>query len=134
MNHETGDHSEHQRLIELTLAHTAAIVESSEDAIISKDLNGVITSWNHAAEHLFGYTAEEMIGQPVLRLIPEDRKDEEPRILERLRRGDRISHYETVRRRKDGTTVEINNTDAEGRLTLDRIPGQGSNRPPCRSL
>ncbi len=93
--------------LDFMLAHLAAIVESSDDAIISKDLNGVITSWNTGAQHLFGYTALEMIGQPVQRLIPEDRFDEEPRILERLRLGQRIDHYETIRRRKDGTLVEI---------------------------
>lgn len=121
MNYEASGSSEHQNRVELTLADPAAIVESSEDAIISKDLNGMITSWNYAAEHLFGYTAEEMIGQPLQRLIPEDRHDEEPKILERLQRGDRIRHYETVRRRKDGTAVEISLTvspvkDRTGRL------------------
>ena len=93
--------------VDFMLAHLAAIVESSDDAIISKDLNGVITSWNKGAQHLFGYTALEMIGQPVQKLIPEDRFDEEPRILERLRLGQRIDHYETIRQRKDGTLVEI---------------------------
>ncbi|MDR4478965.1 MAG: PAS domain S-box protein [Nitrospira sp.] len=89
------------------LAHLAAIVNSSDDAIISKDLDGVITSWNRGAQRLFGYTAQEMIGQPVYRLIPKDRFDEEPRILERLRLGQRIDHYETVRQRKNGTMVDI---------------------------
>jgi PAS domain S-box-containing protein len=85
----------------------AAIVTSSEDAIVSKDLNGVITSWNQGAERLFGYTADEAIGQPVTLIIPEDRKDEEPLILARLRQGERIEHFETVRRRKDGALVDI---------------------------
>ena len=93
--------------IDLLLSHLAAIVESSDDAIISKDLNGCITSWNQGAERLFGYTAQEMIGQPVQRLIPKDRFDEEPRILERLRLGQRIDHYETIRQRKDGTMIDI---------------------------
>ncbi|MBA5862452.1 MAG: PAS domain S-box protein [Nitrospira sp. CR1.1] len=93
--------------LDFMLAHLAAIVECSDDAIISKDLNGTITSWNRGAQHLFGYAAPEMIGQPVKRLIPEDRLNEEPRILERLRMGERIDHYETVRRRKDGTLIEI---------------------------
>ena len=84
-----------------------AIVESSDDAIISKDLNGTITSWNRGAEKLFGYSPEEMIGQPVLRLIPPERYNEEPGILERIRRDEPIEHYETVRRRKDGSLVEI---------------------------
>ena len=107
MNHEAGKGLVHPSQIEFTLAHAAAIVESSDDAIISKDLEGIITSWNAGAEQLFGYQAHEMIGQSVQRLIPRDRLDEEPKILERLRRGERIQHYETVRRRKDGTTVEI---------------------------
>jgi PAS domain S-box-containing protein len=107
--------------LDFMLAHLAAIVESSDDAIISKDLTGVITSWNRGAQHLFGYTAEEMIGQPVQRLIPDDRLNEEPRILERLAKGERIDHYETVRRRKDGTLIEISLSvspikDREGRI------------------
>ncbi|MFZ2031576.1 MAG: PAS domain S-box protein [Vitreimonas sp.] len=85
----------------------AAIVESSDDAILAKDLDGVITSWNKGAERLFGYAEHEMIGRPVTMLIPADRLDEEPRILERIRAGDRIEHYETIRRRKDGSLVEI---------------------------
>jgi PAS domain S-box-containing protein len=88
----------------------AAIVESSEDAVLTKDLNGVITSWNHGAERLFGYTAEETIGKPVTMLIPAERHDEEPTILARIRRGERIDHYETVRQRKDGSTVDISLT------------------------
>lgn len=88
----------------------AAIVDSSDDAIISKDLNGVITSWNNGAQRLFGYTAEETIGQSITILIPEDRLDEEPRILDRLRRGERVDHFETVRRKKDGTLLDISLT------------------------
>jgi PAS domain S-box-containing protein len=88
----------------------AAIVESSDDAIVSKDLNGVILSWNAGAERLFGYTAPEAIGQPITMLIPPDRADEEPGILERIRRGERVEHYETIRRRKDGTLVDISLT------------------------
>ena len=88
----------------------AAIVESSDDAIISKDLNGIITSWNPGAERLFGYPASDAIGQSVIMLIPPDRHDEEPAILERLRRGERIDHYETVRRRKDGSLFDISLT------------------------
>ena len=87
--------------------HLAAIVESSHDAILSKNLDGVITSWNRGAEHLFGYTAKEAVGQSVTLLIPNDRLDEEPSILARLRRGERIEHYETVRRRKDGSLVDV---------------------------
>ena len=99
----------------------ASIVHSSADAIVSKDLDGVITSWNHGAERLFGYTAEEAVGQPVTLLIPADRHDEEPSILARIRRGERIDHYETVRQRKDGSFVDISLTvspirNAEGRI------------------
>ncbi len=121
MNSKTGHNSEQNTPVEFALAQAAAIVESSDDAIISKDLNGVVLSWNKGAECLFGYTAEEMIGQPVLRLIPQDRYDEEAQILERLHRGDRIDHYETVRQRKDGTVVYISLTvsplkDSSGRI------------------
>jgi PAS domain S-box-containing protein len=87
-----------------------ALVQSSDDAIISKNLNGVIQSWNSGAERLFGYTAQEAIGQPVTMLIPPDHADEEISILERIRRGERVEHYETIRRRKDGTLVEISLT------------------------
>lgn len=85
----------------------AAIVSSSDDAIISKNLNGFITSWNEGAERIFGYTAEEMIGQPVLKLLPDDRKEEEPKILERLRRGERVDHFQTVRVRKNGEHFHV---------------------------
>ncbi|QDZ10664.1 PAS domain S-box protein [Devosia ginsengisoli] len=88
----------------------AAIVEASDDAILSKDLNGVITSWNRGAERLFGYLADEIIGLPVMVLIPADRQHEEPDILARIRRGERIEHFETIRRRKDGSLVEISLT------------------------
>jgi two-component system, cell cycle sensor histidine kinase and response regulator CckA len=88
----------------------AAIVESSDDAIATKDLNGVITSWNQAAERLFGYRASEIIGKSVTILIPKERSNEEPEILQRIGRGERIDHYETVRQRKDGSLVEISLT------------------------
>jgi PAS domain S-box-containing protein len=87
-----------------------AIIESSEDAIISKNLKGIITSWNQSAQRIFGYTADEIVGKPVTMLIPEDHQDEEPDILRRLQRGERIEHYETIRRRKDGTLVNISLT------------------------
>ncbi len=95
---------------QLATAHYAAIVESSDDAILSKDLNGVIMTWNRGAELLFGYTAEEAVGRPVTILIPTDRNDEEPFILERVRRGEKIDHYETIRKRKDGSLVDISLT------------------------
>ena len=82
----------------------SAIVDSSDDAIVSKDLNGIVTSWNKSAERIFGYTTEEAIGNPIAGLIiPADRQDEEPRILARLRSGERVDHFETIRQRKDGT-------------------------------
>ncbi len=88
----------------------AAIVEFSDDAIISKDLNGVITSWNKAAERIFAYTESEAIGRPILMLIPQGRTNEEPEILSRIRRGEVVDHYETVRQRKDGTLIDISVT------------------------
>ncbi|HYD83136.1 MAG TPA: PAS domain S-box protein, partial [Opitutus sp.] len=88
----------------------AAIVSSSDDAIVSKNLDGIITSWNQGAERLFGYTPEEAIGRPVLMLVPADRKDEEPRILERMRRGERVDHFETVRVRKNGEHFHVSLT------------------------
>ena len=85
----------------------AAIVESSDDAIISKNLDGVISSWNPAAVRMFGYTAEEMIGQSILKLIPDELHHEEAAILSKIRSGQRIDHYETTRLRKDGTRIEV---------------------------
>jgi PAS domain S-box-containing protein len=99
----------------------AAIVESSDDAIVSKDPTGIVTSWNRAAETMFGYTASEMIGQSIRRLIPADRQREEDTVLEHIRRGERVNHFETLRRRKDGTLVPISLTvspihDNKGRV------------------
>jgi len=99
----------------------AAIVESSDDAIVSKDLDGIIATWNPGAERLFGYTAEEVIGKPITLLIPMDRHDEESDIISRIRRGERIDHYETVRRHKDGSLVDVSLTispvkNAEGKI------------------
>lgn len=85
----------------------ASIIENSDDAIIGKSLDGIINSWNKGAERLFGYSAEEMFGQPITGLIPPDRQDEEPEILRRIRDGERVEHYETVRQRKDGSLVHI---------------------------
>ena len=107
--------------LEVAALRLAAIVESSDDAILSKDLDGVIESWNRGAERLFGYSEDEAIGRPITMLIPPDRLYEEPRIIERIRRGERVGHYETVRRRKDGTLVDVSLSvspvkDAEGRI------------------
>jgi PAS domain S-box-containing protein len=98
-----------------------SIVENSDDAIVTKNLDGIISSWNKSAERIFGYTAEEVIGKPVTILIPPERHNEETGILGRLRRGERIDHYETVRRRKDGTLIDISLTvspikDAHGKI------------------
>jgi len=99
----------------------AAIVDSSDDAIIGKTLDGTIISWNRGAERLYGYTPEEVIGQPISLLVPEDRPDEIPAILDRLRHGERIDHYKTVRVRKDGRHLQISVTispvrDADGTI------------------
>jgi PAS domain S-box-containing protein len=113
------DIHEHKQAAQAS-ALLSAIVDSSDDAIISKDLNGVIMSWNKGAERLFGYTAAEAVAQPITIIIPPDRLDEEPRILERLRRGERVEHFETIRVRKDGSILNISLTispvkDAEGK-------------------
>ena len=99
----------------------AAIVELSDDAIIAKDLNGSILSWNRAAERLFGYTADEIIGQPITTIFPPDRVEEEAILLDRIRRGETVQHYETARRRKDGQIISVSATispirDANGAI------------------
>jgi two-component system sensor kinase FixL len=101
----------------------ASIVASSDDAIISKDLDGIITSWNKGAEKLFGYTAEEAVGKPVTILIPPGQHNEEDMILERIRRGDRIEHYETVRQRKDGSSIVVSLTVSPVKNVEGRIVG-----------
>jgi PAS domain S-box-containing protein len=108
-------------LTELAAQHYAAIVESSDDAILSKDLNGVILSWNQGAERLFGYSSEEAIGKPITMIIPLDRREEEPAFLDKIRRGERVQHFETVRQRKDGSFIDISLTispirDARGHI------------------
>jgi PAS domain S-box-containing protein len=96
----------------------AAIIAGSDDAIISKDLAGNIQSWNAAAARLFGYGADEVIGRPITILIPEDRLDEEPQILAAIRRGERVDHFETQRRRKDGLLIDLS-------LTISPIRNSG---------
>lgn len=91
----------------LVAARLVAIVESSDDAIISKDTEGIITSWNAGAERIFGYSADEIIGKSVTVLMPPERVNEEPGILRRIRAGETVDHYETVRRRKDGKLIDI---------------------------
>ncbi len=104
---------------EKMLRHYAALVESSEDAIVGKTLDGYVASWNRGAENIFGYSRAEMVGQHISVLIPDDRKGEEPAILEKIQRGESVDHYETVRRRKDGRLIDVSVTispirDAEG--------------------
>jgi PAS domain S-box-containing protein len=99
----------------------AAIVESSDDAIVSKDLNGIVTSWNRGAERIFGYRAEEIIGRSITIVVPADRLQEETYILVKIRAGERVDHYETVRQHRDGRLVDVSVTvspvrDAEGRI------------------
>ena len=103
------------------LQSLANIVESSDDAIVSKNLDGIIMSWNRGAERVFGYPSNEAIGQPITIVIPEDRHGEERNILTRIRRGERIDHYETIRRRKDGSLIVVSLTvspvrNAEGKI------------------
>src|SRR5882724_3007362 len=99
-----------QTSTELVREWLAAIVESSDDAIISKSLDGTIVSWNAGAEKIFGYSAGEAMGNPITRLIPSELAAEEPRILEKLGRGERIQHFETVRLRKDGSRIDVSLT------------------------
>lgn len=108
------------KLAESASVRLAAIVESSDDAIIGKDLNSIITSWNKGAERIFGYTAAEMVGASILKLIPADRRDEENLILGKIRRGECVEHFETLRQTKDGRLIDVSVTaspikDANGR-------------------
>src|SRR5467141_5312182 len=105
----------------LSRAQLAAIVASSDDVIVSKTLDGIITSWNPAAERTFGWTAAEAVGQPITLIVPDDRRAEEDDVLARIRRGERVDHFETVRRAKDGRMVNISLTvspvkDASGKI------------------
>jgi len=107
--------------IEQRLRWLASIVESSDDAIVSKNLDGLVTSWNTGAERIFGHSAVEAIGRPITIIIPEDRQDEERDILTRIRRGERVDHFETVRQRKDGSLITVSLTispvkDAQGKI------------------
>jgi PAS domain S-box-containing protein len=112
-----------RKAAEASRAFLAGIVESSDDAIISKDLNGIITTWNRGAEAIFGYRADEMIGRPVLTLFPPDRVSEEDLILQRLRRGEKVDHFETVRRHKDGHDIAVSLTISPVRDNSGRIIG-----------
>ena len=112
---------------EQQLRWSAAIVESSDDAIVSKNLDGIITSWNTGAERVFGYTAEEAIGQPITIVIPADRLDEERSILTRIRRGERIDHFETVRQRKHGSLIVVSVTVSPVKNAEGKIVGASKN-------
>jgi PAS domain S-box-containing protein len=101
----------------------AAVVDSSDDAIVSKNLDGIITSWNKGAEHIFGYTAKEAVGQHITLIIPDNRLSEETMILSKLRAGERIAHFDTVRRRKDGTLIDVSITVSPVRDGSGRIIG-----------
>jgi PAS domain S-box-containing protein len=112
---------------EQQLRGMASIVESSDDAIVSKNLDGIITSWNRGAERIFGYSAEEAIGQPITIVIPQDRQDEERMILTRLRRGERIDHFETVRQRKHGSLIVVSVTISPVKNAEGKIVGASKN-------
>jgi PAS domain S-box-containing protein len=112
-----------RKAAEATTFRLAAIVESSDDAIVTEDINGIITSWNGGAQRIFGYAAEEVIGNPATLLIPADRQNEESKILERIRRGQRVETYDTVRRRKHGSFVEISVTISPLRNAPGKIVG-----------
>ena len=114
---------------EESISRLAAIVASSDDAIVSETLDGIVTDWNRGAELIFGYQAEEMLGKSVQILLPEDRKGETNEILEAIRRGERVDHHETRRRRKDGTVIDVSVTvspvwDAAGNLLQIAVSGQ----------
>jgi PAS domain S-box-containing protein len=104
-------------------AFSEAIIGASDDAILTKDLNGIIRSWNPGAERIFGYTAQEIVGRPVTTLIPPAQQDEEAQILERLRRGERISHFETVRLAKGGRRLDLSLTVSPVRGRFGEIIG-----------
>jgi PAS domain S-box-containing protein len=112
-----------RRRVEISLHRLAAIVESSDDAIVAKDLDGVITEWNAGAQRIFGYAAAEVIGRPITIIIPADRWTEEPRILERIRNGERVEHFETIRKRKDGVEIPVSLTISPIRDDSGRIIG-----------
>jgi PAS domain S-box-containing protein len=103
--------------------HHRAIVENSDDAIVSKNLDGVVQTWNIAAERIFGWTSEEMVGQSITKIIPVERLDEEPQILSRIRRGDRVDHFETVRQRKDGKLIDVSVTISPIRDAAGKVVG-----------
>ena len=112
-----------RKRIEAAAAQLAAIVESSDDAIVGKDLQGIVTSWNAGAEKIFGYSAAEMVGQPISRLMPPERLHEEAKILGHIRRGESVPHFETVRRCKDGTLIDVSISVSAIRDSTGKIIG-----------
>jgi PAS domain S-box-containing protein len=112
-----------RHLAEITSRQLAAIVASSHDAIIGKNLNSIVTSWNFGAERIFGYTAEEMIGTSIMRLIPSDRREEEVEILSRIRRGERFDHFETIRLAKDGRKLNVSITVSPIKDFMGKVVG-----------
>jgi PAS domain S-box-containing protein len=112
-----------RKQVRAATSQLASIVESADDAIIGMTLDGIILSWNLSAERIFGYTAEEVKGRPFSILIPPERADEVPRILERIKRGERVEHYETVRKRKDGTLLDVSITISPTRGETGKITG-----------
>ena len=118
-----GDRTREQLIAEEKLSFLASIVESSDDAIIGKTLDGIILSWNPGAQRIYGYSADEVIGKHISILVPPDRPDEIPQILERLRKGERIDHFETVRMRKDGKWIDISLTISPIKVATGRIIG-----------
>src|SRR5258708_3964025 len=120
---DTSDRNNERDASNLAQSYLAAIVESSDDAIIAKNLDGTIEACNTAAERLFGYTSAELIGQSVRILIPQDRQNEEEEILEKIRRGERVEHFETVRQSKDGRLIDISLTISPVRNASGAIIG-----------
>src|ERR1700719_4058576 len=112
-----------RHLAEITSRQLGAIVASSEDAIVGKDLNSIITSWNFGAERIFGYTCDEMIGTSIMRLIPPDRQEEEKEILSRIRRGERLDHFETIRLAKDGRQINVSITVSPIKDSIGHVIG-----------
>src|SRR6202023_1145085 len=112
-----------RHLADVTSHRLAAIVASSDDAIIGKDLNSIITSWNFGAERIFGYTSDEMIGTSIVQLIPPDRQEEEKEILSRIRRGERFDHFETVRLAKDGRRINVSITVSPIKDSMGNVIG-----------
>ena len=112
-----------KKRMERSLARLAAIVESSDDAILSKDFNGIIQTWNAGAERLFGYRAEEVVGRPITLLLPPERTDEEQQIMERVRSGEHVEHVETVRVTKEGRRIDVSVT-----ISPSRTKTAGSSR------